>query len=272
MRVARRHPTLPALASLLRALLGALAAVSCTGQSAATPPFDAGAGADTGALPGADAGLDAEDAAEAAAVLPLVTSFGERPIATVKGVTTDTELHGAVAEQGLNFGKSENIVVDSDPPKVGLLRFDLRAVPPGRPVLQARLKVWTSGDQGCQASGTLPVDVYRLLEGWDEGSGSGLGSPGVASFAERRTAAPWQSPGATGASRQATPEASFSPSAIATEYEVDLTGVVSDWVTNPGINHGILLSIGGSGDGVCLLSSQSQLPDRRPLLTITFAQ
>ena len=222
----------------------------------------------------ADAATDAVtgDAAtgDAALVLPLVATFGERPDALVKDVTTDTELHQLVAEQSLNYGALGNLDLDSDvgAEKVALIRFDLSVVPPTRKLNKATLKLWTSGDQGCEASGATTVSVFRVLESWDEGSA--FGDAGVANYVQRKAGAPWQTAGVSGSSREATAAGSFAPTALASEFEVDLTALVATWLANPGVNLGMVLTTAGTGDGICFLSSEAPLADRRPLLTIAF--
>jgi hypothetical protein len=200
----------------------------------------------------------------------VTLTFGERPTSQKQGVTFDTEITGAAGLEGRNYGTNVHIGVDADPIKYGLLRFDLSAIPPSAVVLAAKLSLWTSDCNNCQANPTSTVNLYPLLEDWDEGDLFDV--PGACNWQQRKTGVSWSALGAAPPSRSSTAVAAFSPTALTTEYVLNLPlPVVQGWVATPGKNFGLLfLVVANDGDGLALIASEHTNQAARPQLTVEY--
>lgn len=182
------------------------------------------------------------------------TSFGERPGADVGGVTTDTTLRSD--DPLVGYGGDDIVGIDADPIHIGLLRFDLTALPPDAEVLAAELDIVSSNPIE-----TGVYEIHAMMISWDEGE---------ATYVESRTGVPWPAPGAAGGS--------FAPTLIGTlqalelgPYTVPLSpSAVQGWVSSPGQNHGMRWSANSLDRGGNFPSSESALDDQRPLLRITW--
>src|SRR5512142_31271 len=73
----------------------------------------------------------------------VTVTFGETGTTTFSGVTRDTFLDSDVPDN--NFGLSTEIKVDSSH-AVGLVRFDISAIPPSATVVAASLHVVVAND------------------------------------------------------------------------------------------------------------------------------
>jgi hypothetical protein len=156
------------------------------------------------------------------------------------------------------------------PSKFGLLRFDLSAIPKSAVVLDAKLSLWTSDCNNCQANPTSTVNLYPLLEEWDEGNLFDV--PGACNWQERKTGVSWSALGAAPPSRSNMAVAAFSPTALATEYVLNLPlQTVQSWVTTPAKNFGLLfLMVANDGDGLALIASEHTNQATRPELTVEY--
>ncbi len=202
---------------------------------------------------------------------PLVGSgtytFGERPTCDFQGVTTDADLQGNNPTN--NFGATADIASDADPPRVGLLRFDLSALGTGLTVESATLRVWTLDCSGCEANVNTKMHLYEVLEAWQEGDLQN--GPGAVSWKERLPGVDWLSPGVEPPSRGTAVQAEWWPQAISTEYEVILPpALVQKWVDQPADNNGVLFKTSPySNDGVNFWTSEYETVERRPQLDVT---
>lgn len=189
-------------------------------------------------------------------------SFGEAATATYSGVTTDTTLDQTAANA--NFGSRDIVNIDMSPLRVGLLRFDLSALPTTTQVISAELHLRIGGNN---ASAGTTAELFAVLESWVEGTNDGM--PGVANWQQRMTNVMWMGAGATPPSRATTVLGTFQPTKANTDYVVPLNAaglaIVANWVSNPSSNNGF--AIPPSGAGWAFESSESA--STRPLLVLT---
>lgn len=194
----------------------------------------------------------------------VMMTFGERTGAQHTGVTTDTWLSST--SPTANFGGDDNFTVS--PTSVGLLRFDLGAIPPSTTVVAAELHIMTE-DVGL-SSGS--VQLFAVREAWTEGASQG--AAGVANYTQRMAGTAWSNAGAgTPNSRSATVLAQFTPSTLQTDYTVPLgaagVAAIQGWVNAPGTNAGFALGVTAGGGTVGFQSSEVLPASGAPLLVIT---
>jgi hypothetical protein len=245
----------------------------------ARPERDAGEDA---AEPGeVDAAIDAAGPADAAApdaavpdaaILPdaalpgTVVTFGERPTATFKSVNTDAWIDSA--NPTLNHGFDPQLQVDGTPARSALLRFDVSDLPANANIESVALRLYTTS-AGAAATGS--VGVYRVKQGWVEGSENG--SPGTANWTERSTTAAWTTVGCGApGSRDSTPMDELVPAAGDTEYTVALpASLVEVWRANSQNNTGIILVAEDAATAASVfVSSEGAASTKRPLLEVRY--
>jgi hypothetical protein len=130
-----------------------------------------------------------------------------------------------------NFVYQANLVVKNDSVYAGLLRFDLRSVPPGSTINQAVLRVYAYYRDKAK---TFDLEVYGVFRPWVDTE---------AHWNRASIDNPWGVPGAndTTTDRAASPSAVQTVPSIDTWYELDVTNLVGDWVADPQTNYGVLL-------------------------------
>jgi len=215
--------------------------------------------------------LHCDNGSTATPMTPCTLSFGERPTATIHGLTRDSWLASEFPAN--NYGASLLIHSDASPLHGALLRFEIAAIPPGSVVISASLSVYVYEVVGYELTGGQ-VDARPLLEDWTEGTGLEPGTPGIASYTERVAGVPWTGIGATAGSIDVGTVAfsfvtgidALSPGAESV-VAID-TGVVQHWIDEPTANFGVKLD--ATSDGVGFDSSNHPMADRHPLLQITF--
>ncbi|MGE0869011.1 MAG: DNRLRE domain-containing protein [Kofleriaceae bacterium] len=208
---------------------------------------------------------------------PRTLVFGENDTGTmlddVHGVTADTYLRSTTGMEMQNFGQFTEVRADSDPAMVGLLRFDLRALPKTAKISSATLTLTLSTDP--EATTDYPIGFSRVLEAWDEGTNATPDGEGCASWMCRKPGVPWTSVGCGPGSCAASVEASL-PNAtqLGMAYSVSLLAAVSDWVSDPASNFGIAINVDGGTNpmtNVVFVSSQAPAADgARPRLSVTY--
>ena len=207
----------------------------------------------------------------------VTLTFGERPDASCTYLTTDTDINSA--EPDLNYGLAELFGCDASPLRVGLLQFSLDnctdQIGTLQKVLAARIRLHTGACTGCQASLNTTVQIFELLESWEEGSGPNEGEIGAANWNNRASNYAWAGEGASTPSRGSTALAEFKPTLTNTEYVVALPAdVVQRWVTQPSTNFGVALVIHSTAaspsDAVSFGASDGD-KSISPLLEIDFA-
>jgi hypothetical protein len=191
-----------------------------------------------GVMP-SDAHVDAPPGAQ-----PIVVDF-----AVVADTTMDPTNMTSTA-----FGASSYLIVDGSPKGGSLFLVDLTAIPTGHIVVDAAFHVWTTTDTGAQ------VDLYRVLEAWNE----------TASYLERSTGVAWSVANA-GPPTSSDPGVlgSFVPAAQDTEYVTALpVAIVQAWVDTPASNFGLTIQSNNS-DGARLASREAPA-GRRPFVRVTY--
>jgi hypothetical protein len=160
-----------------------------------------------------------------------------------------------------NFAYQANLRVKNDSIYAGLLRFDLRSIPPGSAINQATLRVYAYYRE---SSATFDLEVYRVLRPWVYTE---------ANWNRASVDNPWGMPGAndTSTDRAASPAAVQTVPSVETWYELDITQLVGDWVADPQANYGVLLRGLGQVSVVYHFGSANHLtPSLRPQLVIDY--
>lgn len=198
---------------------------------------------------------------------PVMASWGENSILTNidthTGVTTDTYIEETSPTQ--NFGARDGLRIGADGlSPVGLLRFDLSAIPAGAVVCAAELRLWNWGNDSSDTFG-----VYRVLEAWDEGTLNG--GTGAANWTQRRESELWTQAGCgVPNSCSSTADTTFVPSGGAgTIYSLTLSnGLVQGWMD--GANYGLAIKNFTGTDGTWIRSSEHSTNGQRPSLRLTY--
>ena len=207
----------------------------------------------------------------------ITLTFGERAGTSCSGVTVDTELNASTPD--LNYGGSGLFGCDANPLTVGLLGFWVELCPAAvanpTKVVAARLHLHTGSCAGCQASANTTIQLYELVEKWDEGYGSDTGTESTANWNNRTDGVAWSGAGATGKSRGTSLLAEFKPTQLDTEYVIALpASSVQNWFDQPLSNWGIVLSPVSTSasptDRVSFVASDSH-DNLSPLLEVDFA-
>jgi hypothetical protein len=189
----------------------------------------------------------------------------------ITGVTADTYLRSAPSDQPKNFGAEADFRADSDPAMVGLLRFELAALPRTSTVTDATLTLGLV--RNSEATTSFPIRFYRVREPWAEGT-SDTFADGCASWNCRQDATPWTTPGCGPGSRD-TEEAAILPAAtVIGAYSLPITGAVAGWVKAPASNFGLAFTVdGGAAPGTSVWFVSREAPPAagpRPRLAVTF--
>ncbi|MCE9579397.1 MAG: DNRLRE domain-containing protein [Deltaproteobacteria bacterium] len=203
------------------------------------------------APPAFDATITVPDAAP-----PVTATFGERPDADHQNVTIDTTITDA--DPTANDGASERDAIDASPIASTLMRFDLRAIPPGAIVTAASLDVVVNDP--------IESGTFRLLpltEAWTEDG---------ATFLERKAGVLWTAPGALTPSSDPTRVLGEIAARAIEPITITLDpAVVQAWVTAPAANDGFVwISTSPDGRGGQIRSREYTDATLRPLLRVTY--
>lgn len=208
-----------------------------------------------------------EDGAPVGAVS---VTFGDNSTDDVHGATADTYLSAEASRQTHNFGGDPVVHIGADPsaPRVGLWRFDLRAIPSTAQVVSATLLV-TTLDNSTGAA----LEFYPVLEAWDPGSGQDtVGCSSWTCRAQGTPQQPWAVPGAgPPTSSTATALMSILPAQLNTRYEgtsEPLRALVQQWVAAPADNHGLTARMAPTSNASLALGSAEGVDGTRPALRI----
>lgn len=223
--------------------------------------------ADAAPLPDRPPAPDARpDAAPPPDAAPQFTmSFGETGNANVSGVTSDTWINGEFPDR--NYGASVEVRSDGDPPRFGMLRFDVSALPTPAIVTRVDLHITTTA-QGALTKGSMRA--HRILEAWGEGDGND--TTGAPNFSERTVGVPWAAAGVGPGSRENSVLVSFVPSLAQRRYAIGLpTSLVQGWLDDASRNYGIVF-VGHKTENLSMRfhSSESSSVVERPLLVVQY--
>ena len=211
------------------------------------------------------AGLATEELDAQAVDGPSMLAFqsGVAPTAAYAGAT-DTVL--AENQATTNAGRSGTVQIDRDVPsgsgqsEVGLLRFDLTALPATAVVSAATLSVTVTN----QTSGA-GYSLFAASRTWSETE---------ATWRNAAAGAAWASAGARGASDHATTVlGTLLPTAVGA-YTINLNAagvaVVQAWVNTPSSNHGFVIDAATNQDGLGFASSDATPASTRPRLVVSY--
>lgn len=169
-------------------------------------------------------------------------------------------------EPDTNFGLDPNRhfkIKPGLPAMKGLIKFDLSGLPSGITVVQARLGLFYLTRYG--VPGPFTLSAYRLNRAWAEDQVTWNRATNAADGF-------WVTPGAAGVPSdvQGTPSgAVIIGDTDNTRYEIDITGLVQDWVSGVP-NHGVLLVGSGPTADVRIYTSEEPNTNYRPYLDIWY--
>jgi hypothetical protein len=169
-----------------------------------------------------------------------------------------------------NHGADPVLRVSGDP-RNALLRFDVAALPSNATITAVELHLFTTGT-GALSTGS--VQVFRLLQGWVEGTK--IGTDGTVNWTQRSDTADWTSAGAgnTGASpsRSSIVSGELAPSANDAEYVVALpVSLVQGWHAGSIVNYGVVLVAKNAGAASASLVAREGTPaTKRPTLKVFY--
>lgn len=149
----------------------------------------------------------------------------------------------------------------------GLIHFDLQMVPPDGIIQEATLKLYAARFQNPPPppDRTLTVGAFPVMRDWRSGE---------ATWMLAKVGQSWAEAGCNGVPQDRAGQAvdTVVMQEMATWYMFDLTDVAQTWVSQPSMNHGIVLkSVAGSGIGVELVTSEHGGMTLRPELQFKFA-
>jgi hypothetical protein len=191
------------------------------------------------------------DASNSLPITQQQLAFGENPTDDVQMVTKDTELRQSSPTTNFGGGTTMHLLNAATHVIVGLMRFELTALPENAVIEDAQLalQVATPGADIADPGSQTPLAVYRILESWEEGSGVGLGGAQACSNWNCRSgtnAAPtrWTVPGCgfldgAPSSREGSAIATVIPTTPGMVYSLDVTAAVAGWVADPSSNFGL---------------------------------
>ena len=142
--------------------------------------------------------------------------------------TTDTWINGW--SQGTNYGTMTTMDVRSGEWMHSLIRFDLSDIPGDAIIVDATLKLWTTG-----RSNALPIDidVHQLYVPWDETA---------ATWITATSTTPWLLPGASDPREYSPVRLDRSTVGAVDTWNYFSVGLaVRDWLANSTSNHGLIL-------------------------------
>lgn len=163
-----------------------------------------------------------------------------------------------------NFASSIDVEFDileyvaGNPSKNGLLKWDVRSVPPGSQVRAVRIDLFISNNSLGELHG-----VFTLERPWTESE---------ATWSEASRGVGWEGVGASGPLDRGAQVALAAPSKMgAYPLYLDPAGIarVQQWVDEPSSNHGIVF-VGTSDNGGAFRSHRSPTVEERPRLMIFF--
>jgi hypothetical protein len=159
---------------------------------------------------------------------------------------------------GLGFSGRPTLLTAS------LVRWDLRAIPPGVQIGSAGM-TFTVNKLAAKSS-AIPFDVYPALVPWTE----------TATWLTYDGKTPWAVAGAQGLDLDHGPRVGSFPSTCSTPQSVcavtfpGLAALVQQWVDDPANNQGVLMQNYVNMDDLQLMDSEWPVPGLRPKLTVAF--
>jgi hypothetical protein len=147
--------------------------------------------------------------------------------------------------------------------KAPLLRFDLSSIPTYAAVDRAVLSFMAADRTN---TGYLNLAAYRVLRAWDERS---------ATWQRASTDSPWSVAGCNdpGQDRSAVIVSDVWLTDVNTWYDLDITPLVQEWISQASSNHGVILKASGTASvQYDLYSNNHANPNLRPRLYIVWRE
>ena len=193
-----------------------------------------------------------------------VMTFGEGSGTDVSGVTRDSFLDGG--EQGRNNGTHADFHIVEQGGSVGLLRFDVSALPSDSIIVDVELDLHTGGSPDIDCL----VEFFAVREEWDEGTSDN--SAGISNWTQRTSSDSWTEAGCGPGSYDSMVLGSVDQPRADTGYTVELDpSAVQAWIDDPGENYGLLaVNRNGSSCYGWFMSSNAGPEAERPLLRVEY--
>jgi len=182
--------------------------------------------------------------------------WGEGPDDDIHDVTSDTFLQ---QDEPDSPHDTDTIEAGPNPPRVGLVRFDLAALPAAATIESARLLVHVCSDATCASSHTF--EVHAVLEEWSE----------AATWNDRLPGTAWTAAGCGDGSCDAPSIGGLvAPDVADAEETIDLdAAAIAGWAADPASNAGLAIT-GTSDTGTSVHLDSSEAASAPPSLEITF--
>jgi len=160
-----------------------------------------------------------------------------------------------------------------------LIHFDLSAIPNGSTVSHATLGLYCTGVMEGYTTYPAPVNVYKMLTYWDEGTMDG--SDGYACWNKPTSSTNWGAAGCqAGVDYRSTKEVQYtieSEAALHTWINFLVTNVTQEWVNDSSTNYGLFIKLGREGESglyqrFFFASGEWATASQRPKLTVTYTE
>ena len=164
-----------------------------------------------------------------------------------------------------NYGQENELLIDGDNPhesgldKYALIKWDLSSIPLNSTVQAVDMTLTVTNKS------KNSYELYEIKKDWVEDQTTWNSVDGLN---------PWQVAGANGPNDRGTDVLATLAAPTTGVYTISLNAaglaVVQSWVDNPTSNFGFILASSTSADGINISSSESDTPNDRPLLSVTY--
>ncbi len=193
---------------------------------------------------------------------PLVEISLQQHVSPDAGYDGVKDTHIYQYDPTQNYASDDKLVINYGRSFRGLLKFDLRTIPPQADIKEAHLRLYLNSVSG---SGSILVSLHRLLAHWVDGQST---------WNEAAGGQPWGTAGAQGAGVDYDPvpidEKTLYQNAFGT---FNLKSVVTQWLTGATPNEGVLIlgpELGSGSTRYRIDSSEGGDSTRRPALEIRY--
>jgi hypothetical protein len=178
--------------------------------------------------------------------------------------TADTDIDGDAGVQTMNFGADVDVYVSRNHEARGLLQFDVSAIPAGKTVQSATLRMYfrALATPYTKLTQNLSVDVYAVSMPWLELE---------ATWKRRLAGTSWTTSGGDYVSTAITNKALAKDMAPGQWVEFTVTAQVQAWVDGVSSNNGFLLRLPAATTALDeLVFSSRQATSNPPELVVTY--
>ncbi len=191
------------------------------------------------------------------AASPATVMFALQQGTHGEAVAVDTVINAWAPDA--NLASAPSLELRPEGIKVALLRFDLALIPPDSRVAAATLRLYVLALE----EPPLVLGAHGLLRPWDVRQATWRG-PLLGSE--------WAQPGCSGAGADYVPLPAASVTLAQPGWvELDITGLLADWVAHPELNQGLLLRVEGGVGALCRIASANhEAAELRPELQVVY--